>query len=152
MKGHERQIIEKGFEQDRLDYWAMRDELLAKYSGKWVAVHKGRVVAVADEPLSIMEQALAEDGYAYTNKVGEEDKIVIRQRRVSFPYDDTYSPTPLPRMVAVLHNFPQTKAKALRMPYLTPALMLRVYLRTIARISTFFSFLTTGVFPILSPV
>ena len=90
----------------------MRDELLAKYSGKWVAVHKGRVVALADEPVSIMEQALAEDGYAYTNKVGAEDKIVIRQRRVSFAYDDTYSPTPLPRMAAVLHNFPQTKSKS----------------------------------------
>ena len=90
--GHERDIVEKGFEQDRLDYWAMRDELLAKYSGKWVAVHKGRVLAVADEPLSIMEQALAEDGYAYTNKVGDEDKIVIRQRRVSFRYDDAYLP------------------------------------------------------------
>lgn len=59
----------------------MRDELLAKYLGKWVAVHKGRVVAVADEPMSIMEQALADDGYGYTNKVGDEDKIVIRQRR-----------------------------------------------------------------------
>jgi hypothetical protein len=78
LMGHERDIVEKGFEQDRLDYWAMRDELLAKYTGKWVAVHKGRVIAVADEPLSIMEQALAEDGYAYTNKVGDEDKIVIR--------------------------------------------------------------------------
>ena len=42
-----------------------------------------------------MEQALAEDGYAYTNKVGDEDKIVIRQRRVSFRYDDAYLPTPL---------------------------------------------------------
>lgn len=111
MLGHEREIVEKGFEQDRLDYWGMRNELLAKYAGKWVAVHKGRVIAVADEPLSIMEQALAEDGYAYTNKVGDEDKIVIRQRRVSFPYDDAYSPTPLPRMAAVLHNFPQTKSK-----------------------------------------
>jgi len=109
--GHERDIVEKGFEQDRLDYWAMRDELLAKYAGKWVAVHKGRVTAVADEPLSIMEQALAEDGYAYTNKVGEEDKIVIRQRRVSFRYDDSYSPTPLPRVAAVLRNFSQTKSK-----------------------------------------
>jgi hypothetical protein len=77
---HEKQIVEKGFEQDRLDYWAMRDELLAKYAGKWVAVHKGSVVAVGDEPLAIMDQALASDGYAYTNKVGEEDKIVIRQR------------------------------------------------------------------------
>jgi Family of unknown function (DUF5678) len=88
--GHERDIVEKGFEQDRLDYWAMRDELLAKYTGKWVAVHKGRVIAVADEPLYIMELALAEEGYAYTNKVGEEDKIVIRQRRVSFAYGDAY--------------------------------------------------------------
>jgi hypothetical protein len=103
---YEKQIVEKGFEQDRLDYWAMRDELLAKYAGKWVAVHKGRVVAVGDEPLAIMDQALAGDGYAYTNKVGAEDKIVIRQRRVSFPYDDTYSPMPLPRMAVVLQNFP----------------------------------------------
>jgi len=65
----------------------MRDELLTKYPGKWVAVHKGRVVAVADEPLSIMEQALADDGYAYTNKVGDEDKIVIRQRRSLTSYN-----------------------------------------------------------------
>jgi len=108
----DRQMVEKGFEEDRQAYWAMRDELLAQYPGKWVAVHKGRVVSVADEPLSIMEQALAEDGYAYTNKVGEEDKIVIRQRRVSFPYNDTYSPTPLPRMTAVIHNFSRTKSKA----------------------------------------
>ncbi len=81
--GHERETVEKGFERDRLAYWAMPDKLPAKYAGKLVAVHKGRVIAVADEPLSIMEQALAEDGYAYTNKVSDEDKIVIRQRRVS---------------------------------------------------------------------
>ena len=111
MNSHPRQGVEQGFDQDRLDYWAMRDELLAKYSGKWVAVHKGRVVAVGDDPLSIMDQALAEDGYAYTNKVGDEDRIVVRLRRVSFPYDDTYSLTPLPRMAAVLYNLPQTKSK-----------------------------------------
>ena len=63
----------------------MREELLAKYPGKWVAVHKGRVVAVGDDQLSLRDHALAEDGYAYTNKVGAEDKIVIRQCRVSFP-------------------------------------------------------------------
>ena len=111
MNSHRKDAVDQGFEQDRQDYWAIRDELLAKYSGKWVAVHKGRVVAVGDDPLSIMEQALAEDGYAYTNKVGDEDRIVIRQRRISFPYDNTYSPTPLPRMAAVLYNFPQTKSK-----------------------------------------
>lgn len=111
MKDHPREVVEQGFEQDRQDYWKMRDELLAQYAGKWVALHKGRVVAVGDDPLAIMEPALAEDGYAYTNKVGEEDKIVIRQRRVSFPYDDTYAPAPLPRITVVLHNFPRTKSK-----------------------------------------
>ena len=80
MSSHPRDVVEQGFEQDRHHYWAMRDELLAKYPGKWVAVHKGRVVAVGDDPLSIMDQALAEDGYAYTNKVGAEDKIVIRRK------------------------------------------------------------------------
>lgn len=111
MNSQRKEAVEKGFEQDRRDYWALRDELLRKYAGKWVAVHKGRVVAAGDDPLSIMEQALSEDGYAYTNRVGEEDKIVIRQRRVLFPYDDTYSPTALPRISATLHNFPQTKSK-----------------------------------------
>lgn len=105
-------IVEQGFEQDKRHYWGMRDELLAKYAGKWVAVHKGRVVAVSDDPLSIMERALAEDGYAYTNKVGEEGNIVIRQRRSSFAYDETCAPTPLPRITAILHNFTRTKSKS----------------------------------------
>ena len=124
MTSHEKQIVEKGFEQDRLDYWAMRDKLLAKYAGKWVAVHKGRVVAVGDEPLAIMDQALADDGYAYTNKVGEEDKIVIRQRRVAFSYDDTYSPTPLPRLAAVSTTFRRRRVKPPRILSLTREPML----------------------------
>lgn len=103
--------VEQGFERDKRDYWAMREELLAKYAGKWVAVHQGRVVAVGTDPLSIMEEALAEDGYAYTNRVGEEDKIVIRQRRISFGYDQTYSPTAMPRITVTFHNFARTKSK-----------------------------------------
>lgn len=106
-----RKVVEQGFEQDRQAYWAMRKELITKYAGQWVAVHKGRVVVVGNDPLSIMEQALAEDGYAYMNKVGEEDQIVVRQRRVSFPYDETYSPTPIPRITVTLHNFARTKSK-----------------------------------------
>lgn len=106
-----RKVVEQGFEQDRQAYWAMRKELITQYAGQWVAVHKGRVVVVGNDPLSIMEQALAEDGYAYMNKVGEEDQIVVRQRRVSFPYDETYSPTPIPRITVTLHNFARTKSK-----------------------------------------
>ena len=61
-----------------------------KYPKKWVAVHKGKIVAVGDDPAAIMDEALREDGYAYTNKVGDEEKIIIRKRRRKFNYDDTY--------------------------------------------------------------
>jgi len=93
MTGLAADTVEQGFRWDEADYWDLRDQLLAAYPGRWVAVHRGRVVAVGDDPLSTMDQALAQDGYAYVNKVGEEDRIVVRQRRVSFPYDQTYSPT-----------------------------------------------------------
>ena len=78
--------IQEGFDADKETYWSMRDELLAKYRGKWIAVHKGRVVAVGDDPVSIMDEAICEDGYAYTNKVGEEEKIIVRKRRRKFNY------------------------------------------------------------------
>ena len=82
--------IQEGFEQDKRDYWAIREELLPKLKGKWVAVHKGKVVAVGDDMISIMDKALSEDGYAYVNKLGEEDKIIIKSRRdVSAPSNPT---------------------------------------------------------------
>ncbi len=46
--------IETGFEQDEKDYWKRRNELLKKYKGKWVAVHKGRVVACGDDMLKVV--------------------------------------------------------------------------------------------------
>jgi hypothetical protein len=76
-----------GFLRDHDDYWRLRDGLLARHRGKWVAVHKGEVVAVGDDPLMIAEQAAAEDGYAYCNLVGQEDAVVIRQRRPFFVHD-----------------------------------------------------------------
>ena len=76
-----------GLLRDHDDYWRMRDDLLAKYPGKWVAVRKGEIVAVGDDPLGIAEQAAAEDGYAYGNLVGQEDEVTMRQRQVSYAYD-----------------------------------------------------------------
>jgi len=79
--------IQTGFEADQESYWNMRAELVLKYLGKWVAVHNGRVVAVGDDPISIMDEAIREDGYAYSNKVGDEENIVVRKRRRKFDYD-----------------------------------------------------------------
>jgi len=49
-----REQVEQGFERDKRDYWALRKQLLTNYAGKWVAVHHGRVVAIGNDPLSIM--------------------------------------------------------------------------------------------------
>lgn len=98
----------KGFQHDEETYWAMRDELLAKYEGKWVAVHNGRVTAVGNNLLEVVQAGCQEDGYGYCNCVGKEDKIVVMKRRVQFPYDDTYSPTPLPRIRVGFSDVTQT--------------------------------------------
>lgn len=42
--------VEQGFVRDKQGYWTMREELLAKYAGKWVAVHRGEgIVAVGND-------------------------------------------------------------------------------------------------------
>jgi hypothetical protein len=103
--------IQEGFEQDKRDYWTMREELLPRLKGKWIVVHKGKVVTVGDDMISIMDKALSEDGYAYVNKLGEEDKIIIKSRRVEFAYDQSYSPTPMPLVTATFYNFDQSRSK-----------------------------------------
>ncbi len=96
--------IREGFDADKEAYWSMRDELLAKYRGKWVAIHKGRVVAVGDDLISIADEAIRDDGYAYTNKVGDEDKVIVTKRRRKFPYDASYVPNAMPRVSVRFSN------------------------------------------------
>jgi len=111
MAAEDIKTIQEGFEQDKRDYWAMREEILPKLKGKWVAVHKGKVVAVGDDMISIMDKALSGDGYAYANKLGEEDKIIIKNRRIEFAYDRSYAPTPMPLVTATFYNFDQSRSK-----------------------------------------
>jgi len=107
----ELETVQSGFEQDKKDYWAIRNEIMPTYKGKWVAVHKHKVVAIGDDMLSILEKALSEDGYAYANKLGEEDKIIVQKRRIEFSYDQKYSPTPIPRVTAKFYNFTQSYSR-----------------------------------------
>lgn len=104
MNKKELAVAHAGFEADKQSYWKMRPDLLMKYPGKWVAVHKGQVVAVGDDLISIVGEATREDGYAYTNKVGDEDKIIVRKRRRKFNYDKSYAPTALPRISMKFSN------------------------------------------------
>ena len=92
-----------GFEQDERDYWAMRDELLKHYHGKWVAVHKGRVTAAGDDFVQVTHEGSDEDGYAYCNLVGLEDQVVVTQRR-EYAYQEDYWPRPIPRVPVTVSN------------------------------------------------
>lgn len=89
--------LPSGFWEDEAAYWRMRDGLLKQFQGQWVAVHEGGVVAYGRNLLRVTFEGAKKHGFAYVNKVGDEDKVNIRIRRVSFGYDTDYSPTELPR-------------------------------------------------------
>jgi len=67
----------KDFEADEEAYHRMRESLLKKYRGKWVAVHGGEVVAAGDQLSEVVKKAfsIVGDSSFYVNKVGEEAKV-----------------------------------------------------------------------------
>lgn len=80
-------------------YLELRDSLLPRYRGQWVAVHDGQVIAAGDDLLAVTEEAAAHGGHPYIARVGEEDSVVFRVRRAEFGYDNSYRPFALPRVV-----------------------------------------------------
>lgn len=92
------------------EYWRVRDQLLTKYAGKWVAFHQGQVVAFGEDLMKVMDEA-GRKGYpqAYIDKVGEEGEMQVKCRQVSFGYDRDYSPTALPQVTVTFYNFFQTR-------------------------------------------
>ena len=47
--------LHSDFIANEQQYWHMRDQLLPRYSGKWVAVHQGQVVTVRQDILDITD-------------------------------------------------------------------------------------------------
>ncbi|MDZ7290681.1 MAG: DUF5678 domain-containing protein [candidate division KSB1 bacterium] len=89
------------FEQEKQAYWGMRDQLLKQYSGKWVAIVNGKVVAFGDKKMNVLKEALNKtlSEVGYINRVGFEE--MTRQKRVrqivTGRYDTRYDP-PMPIM------------------------------------------------------
>lgn len=92
------------------EYWRVRDQLLLKYEGKWVAFDKGQVVAWGDDLMTVMNEA-GQKGYsqAYIDKVGEEGELRVKCRQASFGYNQAYLPTALPQVAVTFTNFHQTR-------------------------------------------
>ncbi len=87
------------FEREKQAYWAMRDELLKTYYGKWVAIVEGKVAAVGEQMSKVAAEAFQRTGKAvmYVACVGKED-IVLKVRRFSFGfYNPSFTP-PMPML------------------------------------------------------
>jgi hypothetical protein len=95
------------------EYWQARDHLLAHFQGKWVAFHRGQVVAFGEDFVAVMDEA-GQKGFptAYIDKVGEEGTLEFRSRRVTFSYNQAYRPTALPQATVTFRNFLQSRQQS----------------------------------------
>lgn len=85
--------------KNEVDYWAMRDQLLAQYRDQWIGFADGKVVASGSSPVAVLQVAEASGRHPFLVCVGREEEP-CRIRRVSFPYDTSYSGEALP-LIAV---------------------------------------------------
>lgn len=66
-------------------YWAVRDQLLAKYQGQWIGFADGAVVASGTSPVAVFHSAEASGRNPFVTCVGREDEpIQMRRSRSSF--------------------------------------------------------------------
>ena len=93
------------FEREKRAYFAMRDQLLQTHFGKWVAIVDGKVAAVGDSAVEVIQQVLAQKGATvmYVKRVGFEDRV-LKVRSVSVGwYDPDYDP-PIPKITAEVQS------------------------------------------------
>jgi predicted aspartyl protease len=78
------------FQRQKEFYWKIREELLDKYSGKWVSIAQNKIAAVAESPTDALKKAYEKTKakVMYLNKVGEEEKVMRKRiRRYNMKYE-----------------------------------------------------------------
>jgi hypothetical protein len=81
--------------RNEADYWAARDQLLEHYRGQWIGFADGKVIASGSSPVTVFHAAEASGSHPFFICVGREDEP-CRIRRVTSPYDASYSGEALP--------------------------------------------------------
>ncbi|MBV9125423.1 MAG: hypothetical protein JO112_18865 [Planctomycetes bacterium] len=76
-------------------YWAVRDQLLARYRGQWIGFADGQVIASGTSPVTVFHAAEASGRHPFFICVGLEDEP-CRIRRVTSRYDSGYPGEALP--------------------------------------------------------
>lgn len=84
---------------NEIAYWSARPELLAEFSGLWVAFADGAVIAAGPNDIEVLHAATASGRHPFLTRVGAEDEP-CRMRRAVFAYDRSYPGEPLPVLEA----------------------------------------------------
>jgi len=74
--------LHQDFLENESDYWKMRDQLMQKYQGQWVAIHSGQVVASGNDLFDVTDEVGKLGCHAYIAQVGEEDSLVFTIRHI----------------------------------------------------------------------
>jgi hypothetical protein len=88
--------IHPDWRKNEAAYWAVRDQLLARYQGQWIAFAEDAVVVATSTPLEVFVAVQESGKHPFVIRVGHETEPWYRIRRASFPYDTAYPSTPLP--------------------------------------------------------
>lgn len=83
----QRDRLHAAFLDGERDYYRLRDGLLETHSGRWVAVHGGRLIAEGDSLFAVMKAVAHCGGHPFIARVGHEEDAAFRVRRAEFPYD-----------------------------------------------------------------
>src|SRR5260370_24410312 len=76
------QHVHRDWRKNEAAYWAVRDQLLSQYEGKWIGFADGAVIASGTSPVAVFHAAEATGRNPFVTCVGREDEPV-RMRRVS---------------------------------------------------------------------
>jgi hypothetical protein len=83
--------IDPDWRNNEATYWAVRDQLLGQYQGRWIGFADGRVIADGVSPVAVFHAAEASGRNPFVTCVGREDEPV-RMRRASFAHTSQLAP------------------------------------------------------------
>jgi hypothetical protein len=89
--------IHPDWRKNELAYWAVRDQLLSKYSNQWVAFADDAVIVNSTSPVDVLHAAQQSGRHPFVICVGKENEP-DRIRRSVYAYDTSYFGEPLPVM------------------------------------------------------
>jgi len=92
--------IHPDWRKNEAGYWMVRDQLVGRLLGQWIAFADGAVVAAAATPLEVFLAVKRLGVHPFIGRVGHEGEPWYRIRRATFQYDAAYASAALPVLSA----------------------------------------------------